>query len=365
MYCGGSELPGHSMLDHRPVTCHRCQRIYEDKDKWAFQSETWRACKFTYFELRHIHRQSDSTFIAILQKCRYGQPLLPAEKAALLARKPDPVGAVRLLPRRNEVLAVNKREFDGLPSAPRTYTCLDCFIWRNRDEPDLQRKGEARYPSRPHGPLKALADHRFEEEVELKEGMLIILLVNLDFKSGLVNGSQGKVIGFEKHEEHRVFPPPQAYESPRNRGRSMMEVELKSQIANIKEEQIRDFIGRNGIRQWPIVEFQNGVTQPIYAHCQLNELGSEKPYSLLGRTQMPLLAAWAITVHKSQGMSLDSVIVDLHNSFEREMAYVALSRARTLEGLKVERLAKNMEQGVNREVQAFLEKHGLGRGQSA
>ena len=42
----------------------------------------------------------------------------------------------------------------------------------------------------------------------------------------------------------------------------------------------------------------------------------------LGRTQIPLLPAWAITIHKSQGMTLDRVIVDLYNSFEREMCYV-------------------------------------------
>lgn len=75
---------------------------------------------------------------------------------------------------------------------------------------------------------------------------------------------------------------------------------------------------------------------------------------------MPLLAAWAITVHKSQGMTLDRVIVDLWNSFEREMVYVALSRARGLDGLKVVRLARVMERGVNEEVRGFLSEHGMG-----
>ncbi|EHK16881.1 uncharacterized protein TRIVIDRAFT_139619, partial [Trichoderma virens Gv29-8] len=64
-------------------------------------------------------------------------------------------------------------------------------------------------------------------------------------------------------------------------------------------------------------------------------IGDKEPYSLLHRTQIPLLPGWAMSVHRSQGMTLDRVIVDLSHAFEEGQVYVALSRATSLHGLKV------------------------------
>lgn len=198
--CGGGELPGWNRQDGKDLKCMTCPRVYSDSDKWAFRSQTWEDCDFQYFELKQIHRQNDQQFISILQKCRVGQAPSTAESTLLTKVKPDPAGAVKLLPRRKEVENENQRNFHRLAGQIREYECLDYWEWRSKDEPDLQKKGKRKYEHRPDGPLLALNDHRFEEKVQLKAGMLVILLVNLDFTAGLVNGSQGKIVRFQKYD---------------------------------------------------------------------------------------------------------------------------------------------------------------------
>jgi len=72
-------------------------------------------------------------------------------------------------------------------------------------------------------------------------------------------------------------------------------------------------------------------------------------------TQFPLRLAWAITVHKSQGMSLDAAEIDLSKAFTPGMGYVAISRVRTLDGLKLKGL-NNMAMRVHPGVAEFDKK---------
>ncbi len=90
---------------------------------------------------------------------------------------------------------------------------------------------------------------------------------------------------------------------------------------------VSDFSPEDG---YPVVVTKSGqtvFTKP--AEWKVNEDEIVKA----GIEQVPLRLAWAITVHKSQGMSLDAAVMDLSHAFEYGQGYVALSRVRTLAGL--------------------------------
>lgn len=84
------------------------------------------------------------------------------------------------------------------------------------------------------------------------------------------------------------------------------------------------------ISSYPLVKMHTGRTIEVEPESWAVQDGNR---ILAEIEQLPLRLAWAITVHKSQGMSLDAALVDLTRAFEYGQGYVALSRVRTLQGL--------------------------------
>ena len=82
----------------------------------------------------------------------------------------------------------------------------------------------------------------------------------------------------------------------------------------------------------PVVEFISGRKETIGMEKWTFHIGGG---NIAYRKQLPLTLAWAISIHKSQGMTLDCVEISLGRAFERGQTYVALSRAKNLQTLRV------------------------------
>lgn len=121
------------------------------------------------------------------------------------------------------------------------------------------------------------------ENLKLKIGAEVMCIKN-NFEEGYVNGSRGKIIGFEKETKN------------------------------------------------PMIELYNGKKIILKPELWAIEEDGKIKASI---SQIPLRLAWAITIHKSQGMSLDNAEIDLGSTFAYGMGYVALSRVRTLEGISL------------------------------
>ncbi|OQR75204.1 ATP-dependent DNA helicase PIF1-like [Tropilaelaps mercedesae] len=133
--------------------------------------------------------------------------------------------------------------------------------------------------------MKVFLDNHLpvQSVIRLKVGTQVMLVKNTKVAQGLANGSRGVVVGFDK----------------------------------------------SGL---PIVKFKKGLTTAVGPEKWTIKGAGGASFS---RNQIPLKLAWAMSIHKSQGLTLDAVEISLAKVFECGQAYVALSRASTLQGLKV------------------------------
>ena len=180
---------------------------------------------------------------------------------------------------------------------------------------------------------KLLANCMAPPCIKLKKGSQVMLIKNID--ETLVNGSIGRVMAFmdEKtfdiyHDDEDDFWEVEKMASD-DENMTRKRKALKARVNGAKSTETS--------RNWPLVRFglPDGTTRELL--CQPEAWKIELPSGEIqaSRHQVPLILAWALSIHKAQGQTLERVKVDLGKIFEKGQAYVALSRATSQEGLQI------------------------------
>ncbi|VUC34885.1 unnamed protein product [Clonostachys rosea] len=314
-------LCGKKMRQLQGGSCFTCPSqnyhggVYQESQKWAFKSNSWDFAKFDHVHLNEIHRQTDFDFVVILQKFRLRIPFTADEVRSMMEGGPKLSDATR--------------------------EDLDKFFEKHRHTED--------------GFLKIFSGDQLRPVVRLREGMNVILQVNVDKLAGLCNGSQGRIVGFEPFNTDRKMlhlsqggdrPPP-----------FWLVPGLNERFA---KDIIRWYMERNQVQGWPRVEFKlaNGelVTRTIRATFQVESFGGRL---LLGRARIPLLPGWAITVPESQGMTIPRVALRASDTFGEGQMYTTMSRAPSLNGLTVIGNPHELPGCISDDIRKFLtEKFG-------
>ncbi|TYA94793.1 helix-turn-helix domain-containing protein [Seonamhaeicola marinus] len=242
------------------------------KNGFFFSSHAYALCNAITVELKHIYRQDNPKFIAILNEIR-NNALTKASADELNKRYlPEFVpeegeGYIALTTHNNRAEKTNYSELDKLTTKEKTYKAT------------IEGKfPEFAYPNK--------------EELTLKVGAQVMFIKNdSSTEKRYFNGKIGKVILLDKDEvivkcpddDYNIVTTPEIWE-------------------NIN---------------YTVDKETNAITE--------NKIGSY--------TQMPLRLAWSITIHKSQGLTFEKAIIDAQGAFAHGQTYVALSRCKSLEGL--------------------------------
>lgn len=263
---------------------------------YAFESPWWnqifKGPHGRSFQLTRPFRQDDADFFKVLNEVRVGR--VSAETVARLTSPErnteatsggqattaldfDPLdGYVYIFPQNVDVNRINGQIFRRISRGKTTH-----YFPANDDSEEAESF------------FKKLGT--VPEELELCEGTDVMLTCNLNFDRGLYNGLRGTVIGF--HET--------------------------------------DGLQNLGIYHLPIVRFQTirGVVEEVIRPYKFQEY--TRGTGVMTRIQLPLRLAYAITVHRSQGMTIEKLVIDFtRGAFAPGQFYTAISRAKSESGIQ-------------------------------
>lgn len=262
---------------------HQLPPIGDEDDpssmNFCFEADIWKELFPNQIELKTIFRQKDPIYQKILSQIRNGKITTSSVKILnTYLRKPDPTMLIQppiLMAKRKHVDIINQNRLAELDQKEIVFNLKENY------EPDLDSKNNFTNDEK-------LFEYRYlknnilaENKLVLKIGAQVMCIANIDVEgtNAIVNGSQGIIIDIQDN--------------------------------------------------FPLVEFRNGEKRIIKEHLWKSEI-----IPGVGIKQIPLIHAWAITIHKAQGLTLETAQIDVGNNiFECGQTYVALSRLVSLEGL--------------------------------
>jgi DNA-binding CsgD family transcriptional regulator len=241
---------------------------------YFFSSRALNQTQYISIELNHVYRQADQKFIRLLNNIRDGNPDQETFNALNKRYQPefvatDPEGYITLTTHNNQANEINQNRMLSLNSKVKRFEATI-----KGDFPEYL------YPTLP--------------TLELKTGAQVMFVKNDPSPTkSFYNGKIGKLVEIDEENE------------------------LLTILCEGDDE--------------PIV---TGPLEWQHAKYSMNEETKEIEENVIGTfTQIPLKLAWAITIHKSQGLTFEKAIIDAQSAFAHGQVYVALSRCRSLEGM--------------------------------
>ena len=271
-----------------------------DTEKFCFESPIWGEVfpDMSHVVLTKIFRQTDQQYIHLLQQIRVGE--ISKESSNILqkyvkreydASKHNNCVPTKLFPLRSKTDYVNNMMFSKLREKEHVFVAIsktDCYTQIESGKPlsiEMRQRSNRLSSQEIEYELDQIINNSpCITTLRLKIGCAVMCTINLDMDNGICNGSQGV---------------------------------------------ITDMIEETNGNIVPVVQFSNGITKHIQLHFWQSE---DFPSLAIG--QYPLCLAWALTIHKIQGATLDMAEIDVGQSiFEYGQTYVALSRVQSLDGL--------------------------------